>query len=277
MNVEDTVAAHYTSGALTESIMSALAELGVDVSAPKPGDLKPVDEFHTGGHEATEALLAQLSITPETSVLDIGSGIGGTARLIAERFACAVIGVDLTPEFVETATELSNLAGLGHRTGFRVGSALSLPVADGGADLALMLHVGMNIADKAALMREAARVLRPGGHFAVFDVMAGTEPGDLDFPVPWSSVAETSFIAAPAAYAEAAREAGFDQASMRDRTAFAEDFFSRVKAIIAEKGPPPLGIHLLMGETAGLKIENYLTNLTARKIAPTEMIFRKNE
>ena len=46
-----------------------------------------------------------------------------------------------------------------------------MPFDDSAFDRAMMLHVGMNIADKAALMREAARVLEPGGLFCVYDMM----------------------------------------------------------------------------------------------------------
>lgn len=275
--VEERVASHYSSrtGSHYERITAALVELGVDLDAATPADLKPVDEFHTGGVEATDALLDQLNVAAGTRVLDIGSGLGGTARHVAGRYGCAVTGVDLTPEFVETARSLSRLVGLEDGTRFEVGSALALPVPDDGFDVALLLHVGMNIADKPALFREVRRVLQPGGTFAVFDVMLGAETGDLSFPVPWSEVAETSFVAAPQDYRDAASAAGFEAVGERDRSAFASDFFARVRAKIAELGePPPLGIHLLMGDTAKDKIENYVAMLEAGRIAPTEMIFR---
>ena len=277
METEARVASHYTSqsGSHYDRIATALKESGVDLDAAMPADLKPVDEFHTGGVEATDALLDQLDLTSETRVLDIGSGLGGTARHVAVRHGCTVTGVDLTPEFVETARALSRLVGLQIGMRFEVGSALALPVVDDAFDVALLLHVGMNIEDKAALFREACRVLRPGGTFAVFDVMLGAEPGELTFPVPWSGVAETSFVAAPDAYRAAAAEAGFEAVGERDRSAFAADFFARVRARIAEQGgPPPLGIHLLMGDTAKDKIDNYVAMLEAGRIAPTEMIFR---
>ena len=71
-------------------------------------DLAPVDEFHLGGAVATAALVADLDLRPEDRVLDIGSGIGGPARRIASVVGCEVVGVDLTPSFVETATALSS-------------------------------------------------------------------------------------------------------------------------------------------------------------------------
>lgn len=275
--IEQKVSHHYTSevGSHLERIKVGLLALGIDLDNARPVDLKPVDEFHTGGMEATEALLEELDIGTGTRVLDIGSGIGGTARLIADRFDATVTGVDLTPEFVATARQLTKLVGLQDRAHFEVGSATSLPVEDGAYDLALLLHVGMNVADKRALFAEARRALSPGGTFAVYDVMLGKGAGELTFPVPWSSVAESSFVEAPEVYREAAAANGFSLVSERDRSDFAKDFFARVRARMEQSGgPPPLGIHLLMGNTAAQKLGNYVEMLEAGRIAPIEMIFR---
>lgn len=272
--IEERVAAHYTTTALLERIRVALAEMGIDPASARPEDLKPVDEFHTAGVESTQALLDQLDIGPDTRVLDIGSGLGGTARLIAARFGAAVTGVDLTPAFVETADALSEMVGLGDKTRFQVGSALALPVEDHSFDLALLLHVGMNVADKQALFREARRVLAPSGTFAVFDVMRGPNDDALQFPYPWAEESEFSFVEPPDIYRGAADAAGFAPVAERDRSAMAIDYFTRVFAALAEHGPPPLGIHLLMRDTAPAKFENYFAGVKAGLIAPVEMIFR---
>jgi SAM-dependent methyltransferase len=273
--VEQSIAAHYTTGSLLERIRAGLVELGVDLDAVKPQDLKPVDEFHTGGAEATDALLSRLEITPDTRVLDIGSGLGGTARLIASRYSARVTGVDLTPAFVETAMDLSRMVGLGGRTDFIVGSAMNLPVGEAAFDLALLMHVGMNIPDKLDLFRQVHRVLAPNGVFAVYDVMRGPNSAAMKFPVPWSREAATSFVESPEAYEEAAAVAGFGLFWRRDRTEFARSYFDRMNRQIEEHGgPSPLGIHLLMGDTAAQKIENYLAMLDDARIRPFEMIFR---
>lgn len=273
-DIEALVARHYAGETLLDNIRAALQEAGVDPDAPGLEDLKPVDEFHTGGLEATDALLDQLEITPETRVLDIGCGIGGAARHVAARTGAHVRGFDLTPDFVDTGIALSKLVGMAEQTSFQVGSALDIPEPDDSTDLALMFHVGMNIDDKETLFREAARVLAPGGIFALFDVMRGSD-APLTYPFPWAEEAAFSFVSPPEAYRDAATAAGFEQLAERDRSAFAKDFFDRVFARISQAGgPPPVGIHLLMHETGKTKIENYITHLSAGDIAPTEMIFR---
>ena len=273
-SLETRVADHYSVEHIVDTIKAALEKAGADPEAPTPDDLKPVDEFHTGGQEATDALLDQLEIDREMRVLDIGSGIGGTARHVAGRAGCNVTGVDLTPGYVAAAKVLSTLVGLEERTLFKTGSALDLPVEDDAFDLALMFHVGMNIEDKTGLFAEVARVLAPGGTFALFDVMRlSDEP--LNFPFPWAETSGFSFVDPPEMYREAAEKAGLELVAERNRLDFALDFFNRVFARMEKAGgPPPLGIHLLMGGTAKDKLQNYVTHISAGDIAPVEMIFR---
>jgi hypothetical protein len=136
-----------------------------------------------------------------------------------------------------------------------------------------MLHVGMNIADKPALAAGVRRVLRPGGIFAIYDVMRLAE-GDLAFPVPWAASAATSFLASPAAYRTALAVAGFAIEAERDRSAFALEFFHALRARAAAEGRPVLGLHVVMGAGAREKTENMIRNLERGLIAPVEIIAR---
>jgi SAM-dependent methyltransferase len=163
--------------------------------------------------------------------------------------------------------------GLGDRVSYRAGGALSLPFASGTFDGAYMLHVGMNIAEKAALFTETRRVLKPRGVFGVYDVMRDAD-GELAFPVPWAANTENSFVDSAATYRRLLEEAGFTVESERSRRDFAIDFFQRMRAQAAQRGPPPLGLHILMGPTAPQKIANMVSNLELGLIAPTEIICR---
>ena len=255
---------HYTSENLLERIDAGLAKLGAVPTDPEA--LKPVDEFHTGGLEATKALLDHVEIHPGMRVLDIGAGLGGTARHIARSYGVHVTGVDLTRAYVDVAKVLNDRVGLADEVTMMQGSALDLPVAGSSVDLAVMLHVGMNIDDKPRLMHEVARVLKPGGHFALFDVMRDAVDTPLALPVPWAAKAENSFVAHPLAYRTAAEGAGLEHETSRERRDFTLAFFARaMKAMADAGGPPPIGIHLLMGPTAGEKIANYVANVEARR------------
>ncbi|MEM7742280.1 MAG: class I SAM-dependent methyltransferase [Pseudomonadota bacterium] len=273
--LEDTVSTHYTTGDLVAAIRNGLVQAGADADHPRPDDLKGVDEFHTGGLEATEELLAPLGITAQTRVLDIGCGIGGTARFIHQAYGAHVTGVDLTPAFVDTAHALTEMVGLQGSAVFLQGSALDLPVGDGAFDLATMIHVGMNIGDKPALFAEVARVLAPGGQFALFDIMLRRD-GELSFPVPWASSADHSFVTDPQAYRDAATGAGLTLEAERDRGDYAVAFFKKVMAATEKRGgPPPVGLQLLMGPTAPQKYGNIAEAIIEGTVGPWEMVFRK--
>ena len=94
-----------------------------------------------------------------------------------------VTGIDLTPEFVETARLLSDRVGLGGRTEFRTTAGESMPLDDKSFDAAVMVHVGMNVPDKTAVFAEVHRVLRPGGRFALYEQVR-TGEGELPYPLP---------------------------------------------------------------------------------------------
>ncbi len=211
---------HYGGQGLLAAIEGALAEMGRDPDTITVQDLGPVDEFHVGGRPASLHLLDHLDLDPSANVLDIGCGLGGTARLLASGPAASVVGIDLTEAYVETGRALNERVGLGDRIELLVGSALELEFS-ATFDAAVMLHVGMNIGDKRQLFAEAARVLRPGGRFAVYDLMR-VGAGDVEFPVPWSSEPATSHLASPQDYQAAAVEAGFEVEVARDGNAALE-------------------------------------------------------
>ena len=124
-------------------------------------DLAAVDEFHIGGRPATAELCKRMHVTTETEVLDVGCGIGGAARFISSTFGCRVTGVDLTPAYIDVAQVLSGHTGLAEQLRFVTASALNMPFDDGSFDRATLLHVGMNIADKAKLCSEVYPSVTP--------------------------------------------------------------------------------------------------------------------
>lgn len=269
------VAAHYRRPDLVSVIRAGLVALGKSPDNVTPEDLAPAEEFHIGGRQATREVLDQLRLKTGWHVLDIGSGIGGPARFAAHEYGVRVTGIDLTADYVETATTLTQWVGLSDRANFRQGSATSLPFTQGSFDAAYMLHVGMNIDDKEALCREAARVLRPGAQFAIYDVMRLGE-GAVTYPVPWAAHEGLSSLAAPDAYKEALQLAGFELLAERNRRQFAIEFFDNMRAKNeAAGGPPPLGAHLVMGNRGPVMIGNLVAALKAGTIGPVELIARK--
>jgi len=263
---------HYGGHGLVAAIDEALAAMGRDPDTITVQDLGPVDEFHVGGRPASLHLLTHLDLDPTAEVLDIGCGLGGTARLLTSGLVASVVGIDLTPSYVEAGRALNERVGLGDRIELSIGSALDLGF-DAAFDAAVMLHVGMNIEDKARLFRQVAAALRPGGRFALYDLMRVGD-GEISYPVPWSSEPATSHLAPVADYRAAAEAAGFEVEVVEDRTEAAEAFFERLRAGRGSS-PSPLGLHLVMGPEAPTKVANMIAAVEGGIIAPTELVARK--
>ena len=272
-SVESRVEQHYGRGDLERAILDALAACGKDIDRLVPADLSPVDEFHTGARQATIELAQRLGFRESMHVLDVGCGIGGPSRYLAETRGCRVTGIDLTPSYVETATALARRVGLGDRVDYRQASALALPFEAGTFDGAWMMHVGMNIEDKARLFQEIRRVVAVGSEFAIYDLMR-TGEGELAYPVHWAADPGTSFVETVDAYRSALASGGFDIESERNRRDFALAFFAEVRARAAAGGPPPLGVHLLIKVDIPAKVANIVSNVERGIIAPVEIICR---
>jgi len=272
---EKLVANHYTHGGLLQAIGDGIAKLEKTISSVNIDDLGPVDEFHIGGRVATQSFLDQLDIGASHHVLDVGCGLGGGSRFAAHTYGCRMTGVDLTREYVETGNVLCSWVGLSDKISLQVGNATALPHANETFDRAYMLHVGMNNADKELLMSELYRVVRPGAKVGIYDVMCVND-GDLTFPVPWAAGPEGSSVASVPTYKAALERSGFSIIAERNRRDFALEFFAQLQAKAASaKGAPPLGLHILMGGTAPIKVKNMIENILRNVIAPVEIIAEK--
>ena len=252
-------------GGLVAAIGSALEKAGLDRTTLRTADLVPVDEFHIRGRAASLEIIEALGVTADAHVLDLGSGLGGPARTLAELTGCRVTGVDLTAEFCEVATALSEWTGLSLRTRFQVGDATATGLPDAAFDAALTVHVAMNMPDKRALYAEAFRVLRPGGRFVVYDVLQG-EGGDVHYPVPWASDSLTSFLATPEEMRELLPGAGLEVVAELDSSDESLAWFQEMRARTSRVGPPPVTFAAFLGDAFGQMAANQVANLAERRI-----------
>lgn len=274
MSIEEQVAAHYGSGGGEEaSLLAALRKAGKDIDHLTTADLAPIDEFHLGWRAATVGFAEALAFPRGAGVLDIGSGIGGPARYLAETRGVRVTGIDLTPAYVALANALSRRVGLAGQTAFREANALALPFPEAAFDGAYTIHVAMNIADKAKLFAETRRVLKHGATFGIYDVMrAGA--GDLPYPLPWSPTSATSFVERPSAYHRWLGDAGFAIVAERDRSSEVRSIIAENRARLEREGPSALGPHTLMGPGWAERSANAGKALQRGLITPVEIIAR---
>lgn len=238
----DGVRDHYRATGLTERLQTVLRSFGPDDQRLTPQQLAGLDHFHTRGLAATAELARLAGISAGMPVLDIGSGIGGPARFLAETYDCRVTGIDLSEPFVAAARYLTERTGQSGQVSFQTASALELPFAGGNFDVVLLQHVAMNISDRARLYREIRRVIRSGGRFATFDVvLKGTEP---HYPLPWARTPATSFLLTAAATRAAIDAAGFRALVWQDDTESAKAW---VTARLSSGPPPAPNLGIVMG------------------------------
>jgi arsenite methyltransferase len=145
--------------------------------------------YHPGGLSLTRRLADNLALTGEDRVLDIASGPGTTARLLALEHGARVDGVDLGARTVRSASADAERAGLADRVRFLHGDAEHLPVPDAAYDALVCECALCTFPDKAAATAEFARVLRPGGRVGITDVTVagGGLPEELAGIAGWAA------------------------------------------------------------------------------------------
>jgi len=243
---------HYRATGLTDRLRMALLAFGPEEQRLTPQQLATLDQFHLRGAAATAQIAELAGITSTMSVLDIGAGVGGPARLLAATRGCRVTGVDLSEPFVEAARYLTERTSQGDMVSFERGDALDLPFDAARFDAILLQHVAMNIADRGRLYRGIRRVLATGGRLAVFDVVANN--GDPYYPLPWARTPASSFLLTASGTLAAVERAGFRQRVRQNDTEAAKAWVLKMR----ESGSPPAPN---LGIVMGPAFADYVLNL----------------
>jgi 2-polyprenyl-3-methyl-5-hydroxy-6-metoxy-1,4-benzoquinol methylase len=195
-----------------------------DPVAPVRPDAIAFDQYHSGGREAVYRLFEGLDIGTESRVLDVGSGFGGPARLISEHTGAAVVGVDITSEYVAAAQWLTEQTGQDDRVSF-VHSEIGELAREPAFDLALTMHVQMNIEGKSSWYRSIGEHLRPGGTLAIWEICT-TANTELTWPMPWSITGTDSFLVTQDQLHDAIEHAGFVTTTWVDDSEWLKSWFT---------------------------------------------------
>lgn len=152
----------------------------------------------------------------ECEVLDIGCGIGGADLVLAGECGARVTGIDLEAPLVARARDYAARAGLSDRIAFHVVEAGPLPFAAASFDHVFTSGVLIHMDDKQAMLRDIARVLRPGGWLLGYDWMKGEQPYSDDMHYWFKMEGLTYAMDHIANYAGFVAAAGFEDVHTED-------------------------------------------------------------
>jgi MPBQ/MSBQ methyltransferase len=269
-STQNAALSYYEGPDLTDVLQDALVQAGLDPVALNVDDLAPLDEFHALGRAASSALAELAEVQPGERVLDVGAGIGGPARFLAARYGAQVTALDATDRFCRAAELLTRGAGLADRVHIVCGDALALPFPDHSFDVAWTQALIQNVSDKEQLVAELARIVRPGGRVAMFEVLAGPG-GPLEFPVPWGDQEDQSWLATPRALRELLNSHSLTLSTWNEGPAALETIARAAQSLPAAPAEPQLGLHLLMPDHEA-RMAGLARNVAQQKIVLVQAV-----
>jgi len=272
-HINQTIELHYLKESLYEDIVQRLSEMGKDLENITREDIAGADEFHVRGAAVSKELAESIDLHHK-SVLDIGCGLGGPCRMLAEIYNCTTSGIDLSSEYIRTAEKLSQLVKLDSKTRFVQGDATALPFKDASFDVAWTQHVQMNVPDKQKFYSEINRVLKPGGFFLYYEILKNSADR-VSYPMPWATSEDHSFLFRNNDMDSILTGLGFTKVSSNDQTQAGIAFFEGMFATVKEFGPPKIGLNVLMGETTQPKLLNLLEHLKSASLMLESGVYKK--
>ncbi|MEM6845735.1 MAG: methyltransferase domain-containing protein [Bacteroidota bacterium] len=255
----------YNHSRLLENILTRFRKMGLLQKRITRKDLADMDEMHLQGAAVSEYLANKLNISRQSKVLDVGCGIGGPCRMLADEYECSVIGIDRIPQFIQTARVLTKMMGLSCEVSFLKANALRLPFENASFNIVWTQHILMNIANKARFFSEIRRVLKPGGRFLYYDIFSTGQDG-IRYPLLWAENASENHL-----YAHDEVASYFD---IQDyRRVYTENhspsgiFFAKAMEERIRTGKTPdLGLDIVLPDPTREKYPNSIKALVDKKI-----------
>lgn len=246
---------HYTQKDMLARLMRALEESYPDVKQVDVDDLAAADHLHARGVAATQSLAAGLKPLTGDAVLDIGCGVGGPARWLADKFNCHVTGIDITPEYHLVSRNLNSLLSLKNKVQTICADAVALPFSDASFDLAYSQYVIMNVEDWTTFCNETSRILRPGSRYMISAVTRGAGPPP-QYPLPWARSSTSSHLLTSEVLKRELEKSGLMIAHTRDCTDENLSAYRIVREKIARDGAASLNPQIFMGTALPQAQEN---------------------
>ncbi len=189
----------------------------------------------------TGFLASVVGITPEDRIMDAGCGIGGCVIRIAERFGCRATGVNITPFQVTAAREAARRAGVEDNVEFVEADFTDTGLPAGSHTVVWALESVVHVDDKEAFVREAHRVLAPGGRLMIAEYLVREDPAltpaEEDELQTWCQGWAMPGLLSEAEYERLLRKQGFDEIRILDISHHVAPSLRRLGWLVRLLGP----------------------------------------
>ena len=272
---EAEISKNYNQTDLLDKIKLCLSDMDINPSELTTKDLSLFDQMHLGGSAAVKIVSQELNLNKNSNVLDLGCGLGGPARLIAEINNSKVEGIDLMPSYINDGNKLSEIVGLRNRVSLMSGNVLNLPYDNETFDASYMVHVGMNISNKLSLMKNVYRVLKNKAVFVIFDQIK-LNNNKTKLPLPWASKQRQSSIGSIDDYKSSLTKAGFSILKFEIMNETALKWIQKSIINLNNNNKKGLAFNLLMGKSFQEKYFNLVDEIKKGNLSPALIISIKN-
>lgn len=206
------------------------------------------EDIHVGLYESPDEDIAAASartvrrmadavktLGPQSRVLDLGAGYGGAARHLASRYGAHVTCLNLSEAENERNRRLTAEAGLSDRIDVVHGAFEDLPYPDAGFDIIWSQDAFLHSGDRARVLDEAVRVLKPGGEFIFTDPMQADAVDDPELLKPIYARIHLPNLASIRFYREALQARGLEEVSVQRLTDQLGTHYARVREELAAR------------------------------------------
>ncbi|MHA2390351.1 MAG: class I SAM-dependent methyltransferase [Promethearchaeota archaeon] len=273
MDYEEAINTQYGKGDIIRKILSVFEDEEIDTVEKVQKVLTPIQELHLRGAEVTLELTRGADLKENMRVLDVGSGIGGSARILTSEFGCNVTGLDLCEEFCRVAVILNKKLGLSEKIEIRQGNALDMPFDEDSFDAALIQHVLMNIKEKNEVFSQIYRVLRPRGRLAINTICTGSVM-PIYYPVIWANNPDISFLLDADELRKLIIDCSFKELMWKNDTKNVIEGIERRRAKPRSNNPRLITLNMIV-EDSSTKWKNMVRNLKEGRFVVIQGIFEK--
>lgn len=192
----------------------------------------------------TDLLISKTPVGPGQKVLDVGCGFGRPGVKLAEKTGCGVVGITISQVQTAEANRYAQERGLGQRAAFHCVDAMKMPFADEMFDAVWAFECLFHMPDRAEVLRQIARVLRPGGQLILTDTFEKVPFTPLEAQIVRAGFQVNSF-ASPDEYRVLLNTSGFKEKELMDISENTRNSYTQLMAVTSRKEAE---LHTIYGE-----------------------------